>query len=235
MSLNFNQIVSTIHRNVKTSTASYPLADMVVDINLAFDCILPIIFKACGKWQFDDTNHTDYPIITTSLVSGQRDYTFVEDQQGNLILDVYKVMVKDANGYFVEIFPVDQQSDEDMESFYDGRNVTGIPTRYDKTANGFFLDCIPSYNSTNGLKVFINREASYFTVSDSTKKPGIAGLFHEYFALRPSFQYAYRNNLASATKLEQQVDKMEEKIKSYYSGRAKDEPNIMRVEQISSV
>jgi hypothetical protein len=86
-----------------------------------------------------------------------------------------------------------------------------------------FLDPIPNYTKEGGLKVLINREASYFTTSDTTKKPGFAGIFHQYLALRPSYFYCVRNKmkeLANAYKAE--MVEMEEKIASFYSKREKD-------------
>lgn len=235
MSLNFTQIKSLIDRNCKSDDTSYPVADKTADINLAWDRAISLIFKSSGTWQFDDSNHTDYPIIMTNLVAGQRDYSFTTDEQGNLILDIYKVMVKNADGYFEEIYPVDQQSDSDTGSFYDGRDAQGRPYRYDKTANGIFLDPIPNENVTNGLKIFINREASYFTTADTTKKPGFAGLFHEYLALRPSFQYAYRNGLSNTNALQNEMDKMESDLKKYYRDRTKDERLIITSQTVSSI
>jgi hypothetical protein len=211
------------------------LKEWTSDVNMVFDKIWALIFKTAGKWQFDDSNHTDYPIITTSLIQNQRDYTFVEDEQGNLILDIYKVMVKDETGTFHEIYPVDQQSDEDMQSFYSGLNETGTPSRYDKTGNGIFLDCIPAYSSAGGLKVFINREGSYFTTSDTTKKPGVAGLFHEYFVLVPSYDYACTNQLANKKDLKNEILEMEANIKKHYRDRSRDEVPTITSEYINSI
>jgi lipopolysaccharide export LptBFGC system permease protein LptF len=235
MSLNFTQIKNSIDRKVKSNNISYPVEEKTEDINESLDFIYATIFEVGGKWQFDDTNHSDYPIISTSLVSGQRDYTFTSDQQGNLILDIYKVMVKDENGTFIEIYPVDQQSDEYTQGFWNGLNQTGIPTRYDKTANGIFLDAIPSYDSINGLKVFINREGSYFQTSDTTKKPGFAGLFHEYLALRPAYKYAQANSLKNEKSLLSDLLTVEGKIKKYYRDRTKDEVVILTTEKVNSI
>lgn len=212
------------------------LAQFTGDINLAIDEILGFMFPLGGKWQLDDSNHTDYPFIETDLISGQRDYTFTTDGSGNVVLDIYKVMVKDTNGIYQEIEGQDQQSDGES-SFYDGQNATGTPTRYDKTGNGIFLDFIPNYSwrtaeeGEKGLKVFINREASYFTTADTTKKLGFAHLFHEYLALRPSYQYAYRNSLPTLKTLDYELQKMTKAIKDYYGGREKDvitrmKPNV---------
>lgn len=222
MSLTFSNIVSTINSNVQATDTSYPLAQKVIDINSALDKVFSLIFRSDGRWQFDDNNQTDYPIITTNLVSGQRDYSFVTDESGNLILDIYKVMIKNgATGDYVELTPVDQQGETPI-TMVDGNDSTGVPTCYDKTGNGIFLDLIPNYNSTDGLKVFINREGSYFTVSDTTKKPGFAGLFHEYLALRPSYQFAYRKGLQNVTAIQNEMLRMEQEITKYYGNREKD-------------
>lgn len=229
MSMTFSQIVAEIDRNCKSNSVSYPLADKVADINSALGDAFAIAFSAGGTWQFDDSNHTDYPIITTALVSSQRDYAFTTDEQGNLILDIYKVMARiSSTGQYQEIYPVDVQSDPTTESFYDGQNLTGIPYRYDKTANGIFLDPIPNYNSADGLKVYINREGSFFTISDTTKKPGIDPLCHEYLALKPSYKYARNNGLASVARLEKDMMLMEKRITERYAKRERDVVNVLR-------
>jgi len=233
MSLNYTNIVSKIRRNTgNTTTDDYSASDITIDINLALDEVLAIIFKADGRWQFDDSNHTNYPIITTDLVSGQRDYSFTIDKGGNLVLDIYKVMIKNSSGVFVELDAVDQQARNseynDIKTMVDGQDTTGTPTKYDKSANGIFLDLIPNYNSTGGLKVWINREASYFTTSDTTKKPGFAGIFHEYIPLRVSYEYAYINGLNNATNLYNEMMRIRKEIEDYYGRRSKDEVSIMR-------
>lgn len=197
------------------------LAQFTGDVNTALDKVLSMIFAVGGTWQFDDSNHTDYPIITTNIVSGQRDYTFTTDQTGNLILEVYKVLVADDSGDYREILPVDQQSDAPV-NYTDGNNTTGLPITYDKTGNGIFLDPIPNYSETNGLKVFINREASYFATTDTTKKPGIAGLFHEYLVLHPSYHYCLNNRIETTRDLKVELLEMEEAIMDFYKLREKD-------------
>jgi len=184
------------------------LKRLTVDVNLALDDFLNLAFKADGRWQFDDSNHTDYPIITTNIVANQRDYNFTSDEGGNLILEVLKV---------------------DTGTFYDGQNGTGTPVRYDKLANGIFLDPIPSYNYTNGLKIYINREASYFVYTDTTKKPGIPGIFHRYLALKPALDFARRNISGNYQALQAEILRMEADIKTYFSLRGKDQRNRMTV------
>ena len=156
---------------------------------------------------------------------------FVTDASGNLILDIYKVLVADNSGVYRTIQPYNVQSQDTRPTFTDGANTGGVPTFYDKTANGIFLDFVPNYNYANGLMVYINREGSYFTASDTTKKPGFAGLFHKYLAIEPAYQFASRNGLPIAggklrngarTGLLGDVYDMEQAIRDYYGQRERD-------------
>ncbi len=217
----------------RISGSTKNLKDFAVAANLAFDRFWSIAIPASGTWQLDDSNHTDYPIITTNIVSGQRDYSFTVDGSNNLILEIYKVLVADSNGVFSEIDPVDVQSTHDeTASFTDGQNGTGVPYRYDKTANAIFLDPIPNYNYANGLKVYINREPSYFTYTDTTKKPGVPGIFQRYFSIRPAMDYARRNDSVKYKTLQLEVAQMEEAIKQHYSKRSRDEKSRITTKKI---
>ena len=206
------------------------LKDLTADVNIAFDDYVSIAIRSSGTWQFDDSNQTDFPIITTNLVSGQRSYLFTTDEQSNLILDIYRVLVADSSGRFSEVDAVDAQTGPDA-GFWDGQDTGGTPVKYDKTANGIFLDPIPNYNYTNGLKVYINREASYFTYTDTTKKPGVPGLHHKYFYLRPAEEYARRKNLANYPQLREERMLLEREIETYFSERPRDEKRRLSVTQ----
>lgn len=227
--INKSGIVQRILKRTGANEISYPIEDITADVNLALDNVLAQIFSCGGTWQFDDISHTDYPIITTNLVAGQRDYSFVTDEQGNMILDIYKVLVKQPDGTYKEVTPVDVQTEKGMNTFFNGNETQGIPNRYDKTANAIFLDLVPSYSIEDGLKVYINREGSYFDKTDTTKKPGFSGLFHELLVLRPSFQYSVDKSLPQARGLQVQLENMEKALKSHYGKRERDaQPSRMR-------
>lgn len=212
-------------------------AQITNDVNLALDSALRIIFEVGGRWQFDDSNHTDYPIIVTNIVDGQRDYSFTTDGSSNLILDIYRVAILPSatSTLYEDITPVDVQSDSDPGGLVENNTTEGRPERYDKTANGIFLDPIPSYNATNGLKVWINREGSYFTTADTNKKPGIAGIFHEYLAIRPSYYFAMRNSLPNTALLREEMLRMERAITEYYANRERDVRHILRGKKINYI
>ncbi len=239
------------------------LAAMTSSVNLALDDFVALALKAEGTWQFDDSNHDsaegNYPIISTDLIAGQRDYSFISDQFGNLILDIYGVYIANPNKIFVKANPVDVETGKNnlqdnfnsnasgllfyggLSSFTDGQNSQGTPVRYDKLANGIFLDPIPNYNmrlaneGVAGLKVYVNREGSYFATTDTTKKPGVPGLFHRYFVLKAAMDYARQNNKANYSSISNAVLMYEGNeeagivgsIQSYFSKRSKDERSRM--------
>lgn len=210
------------------------LKELTADINLAYDDFLKLAFEASGTWQFDDSNQTDYPIITTNIVASQRDYAFTLDGSSNLILEIYKVAVLPSATatMYQEIEPIDAQSARNND-FVANNTTTGTPYQYDKTGNGIFLNPIPSYNATAGLKVYINREASYFTSSDTTKKPGVPGIFHRYFALRPAEDYLRRTSHANYSAVRAERMQMEQDIKAFFGRRERDVPKRLTMAPIN--
>lgn len=209
---------------------------LAADVNLALDDFWAIALPASGDWQLDDSNHTDYPIMTTNLVSGQRDYSWTVDGNSNLVLDIYRaVILPSATAtLYQDIYPTDAQS-APLGGLLENNTNTGTPFQYDKTANGIFLDPIPSYNATSGLKIYINREPSYFVSTDTTKKPGVPGLFHRYFAIKPAMEYSRRKGLTSYAGLANEVAQMEKAIKAYFGKRERDVRPIMRGKKIDYI
>lgn len=228
----YNGIIQRIEQEVygdnglaRISGNTQLLGMWTTSVNLALTDAIRIILESDGRWQFDDSNHTDYPIIYTNIVSGQRDYSFTSDENSNLILDIEKVAIlKGASEtVYEEIDPWDIQDDEYSPFVANDSNVTGTPTIYDKLANAVILDPIPNYNATNGLKIYISREGSFFATSDTTKKPGIDARFHEYLVLRPALNYAMTNNLSNLGVLRERVTLLEDQMREVYSKRSKDE------------
>ena len=210
----------------------------------AWDRYLHLAFKASGTWQYDDSNHPKFPIIYATLTSGQQDYTFTTDQQGNLVIDIHRVAILSSatETKYEEIYPIDEQSNESSYLLSEDTD-TGVPYRYDKTANGIMLDQTPSYTVAKGLKVYINRESSYFVSTDTTKKPGCPGIHHDYFYLRPAMEHARRNNLPNYATLRDEVISYEgdEKnrivgsIERDFSRRERDKKYIITPQPVSFI
>jgi len=227
MSLTLTQIRNKIRRITGTDTNSYPEADLIVDCNLALDEAFSTIFKISKSgWQFDDGGHGNEPSLETNLVSGDREYDFSADAGGNLILDVYRVMVSDSSGLFSVIEPVSQRTDPegDVRGFIDGQNLTGTPIKYDKYGTTISLDPIPNYNYVKGLKLFINREASYFVEDGTSAVAGMDGLCHDFIFLKPSYEWSRDHNLQITDRLYRDLEMAKIKIKERYGNREIDRP-----------
>lgn len=210
---------------------AYPKATKVRDLNIALDKFMFLAISASGRWHIDDTNQTDYAIITTNIVSDRQDYPFTIDGStpANQILDIYRVEIADADGVFHEISPIDIATIDQALSEY--KSDGGVPTEYDKVGNSIFLYATPNYNYTNGLRLYIARTSSYFLTTDTTKEAGIPNLFHPYLAYEAGYNYCADNSLAQAggrtksgayTGLAQKVNEYEGMIKQYYSERPRD-------------
>lgn len=212
-------------------------------VNLALDRYFAIAVQASGTWELDDSNHTDYAEIYTTLAQGQRDYPILADEHGNAILDIYKVLALPSatSTIYQEVYPVDEDLSQNI-SLVSEQNVQGQPIKYAKRSNAIHLDSIPSYTVARGLKILVNRESSYFTYTDTTKKPGYP--YHqEYFFLKPAYEEARINGKSNLPQLEKEILKLEGDpltgrvglIAKAYGNRSKDEVQRLIAEEINSI
>jgi len=208
----------------------------------ALDNYLLIWAKNAGTWQGDDMNFTDFQIVTTNIVSGQRNYAFTNDGNSNRIIDVSKVLILTSatQTQYLEISPVDEL-DTSMSDIL-VNTLTGTPSQYGKLSNAIFLDTIPSYSATSGIKMVVNREGSYPTSSDTTKILGVP-VYHEYFYLKPAYEYARIKGLANLRELEKAVIDYEGserlgitgKIADFFSSRERDIRKVLKNKKITYI
>lgn len=200
------------------------LATFTRYINEALNTVVNLIMTADGRWQFDDTNNTDFPIATTNLVttlgSEQQDYAF-----DITMLRILRIEVLDNTGAWRKMSPLDQ-SDVYDTSLTDLLKTPGLPVYYDKQGNSIFLYPKPlatSVTSTAGLKVWFQRPPSYFTTADTTKVPGFNSMYHRLVALIASRDYAMFKQLSVAPALSEKVAQDEDSLVENYTLRNKDE------------
>lgn len=217
-----NGIVQMLEDLTETqNVSSYSTAIKTRDINLAFDDYQNLVKRTAGSWQADDTNHTKYPNMTFALTSGQKDYTFTEDEQGNQIQDIYRVEAKMADGSWKVLKYVNEMDYTRAISSIDSE--TGEPNEYYLTANGVFLVTAPNYTQADGIRMFFTRSPDYFLDSDTTKTPGIPNGHHRYLALKPAFWYWLPKDSTRATLFQNEIFKIEKEIMEEYSERPRNE------------
>ena len=60
-------------------TTSLTAANLLIFVNNALESLIGKIINADGVWQYDDTNYSDLPIGTGTLVNGQESYSFADE------------------------------------------------------------------------------------------------------------------------------------------------------------
>ena len=189
-------IVQDIYFDTSSNTNSYPIADIVRNANKALDRAVSLILGADGKWQFDGTNKTDLPIGTTSLVSGQQDYSFDEEY-----LVIKDIECSDSLGNWKKLIPIDNY-DLDI-ALSDFQTDDNIPVYYDKMGESILLYPSPNYSidpdetPAGGLRAYFQRKMDYFTATDTIKEPGFAAHLHPYVGLFCSYVFAKAKGLAN--------------------------------------
>ncbi len=213
-------------------TTSYTAADLLRRVNSALETLIGKIINADGTWQYDDTNYTDLPVGTGTLVSGQSSYSFSSEY-----LDILEVMILTTGGTYERITPFDP---DEMDISFDewvnsstGTPPDGFPRYYDKVGDSFRLDRSPTATYctlTAGLKVRFKRTASIFTsaeVTTGTKVPGIASPYHQLIAYIAAIPYCMSYKKDRVALYEKKVDEMTKDMIKFYSKREKDKRNIM--------
>lgn len=230
MSLQFNDttdelgIVQEMDTICNSNSTNHPLKVKARRVNAALDSYIALALRYDNFSQFDDKNFSDLPISTFDLFSGQRSYKITDDENGNEIIKVHKVFVKNSTtGDFIELDYVDESDKSSTEMLLDNTSqTTGIPKKYNWFANSIFFDPIPSYSSDEGVKIIYQRTSSYFTSTDTTKEPGIPGVHHLYIARKASLPYLVENGRSNKNDIAELIRQDEEDIKEYFINRSKD-------------
>lgn len=160
-------------------------------INAAFDLITPLLLSASTALKFDDLNHSDFPVGTTNLVSGQADYTFSEDDNSLDILRIIavKILTSSSATQYTDLEIIDGSDAKALDAISPNSLDTGVPSSAYIKGNSVFLNPKPNFSATNGIKIFFEREVSYFASTDTTKEPGIPKPYHELLALHPAHEW----------------------------------------------
>lgn len=198
------------------------LYDFTARINRAYDKLATIIMSVDGRWQFDDTNYTDFPVGSTALVANQQDYTLDVE-----FLDIVKVLVLDQSGNKILLESLDI-NDPVGKMYLTSATSSSIPRFYDKTGGTIMLYPAASYAKAAGLIVHYRRKASYFAYTDTTKAVGVPAIFHRYLSLEASLDYAISKQMNGKNDLAERMKEMTASIEEWYSKRSKDEQKFIR-------
>jgi hypothetical protein len=228
--------ITDIHNKIyfltKTNSTSLPAATALMLINNAYDRVVSLIMQTDGRWEWDDTNQTDFPIATTAIVATQQDYTLAATH-----LSILRVELKNTDGKWIVLKPIDQSQlpDVNLDQYF---GESGIPVYYDKLGASVLLYPTPNFSQAASLKINFQRPASLFTsgeVTTGTKQPGFNSLFHDLIPLWASYDYAIANGLKNANQIMLEIQRKEHALKEDYAFRSQDERNVMTSKKINYI
>lgn len=230
-------LVETLARYTGTqtsTTSSYTLAQKTLDINNAYVHFLRIAMRASGKQQVDDTNNSTLPLLLSDITSGTANYPFKVDEASptNQILELQKLRIKDSNGKWTDYLTQIDKNTHDVSQYQD---ITGTPECYDLIGNNVVFYPTPNYSTADAIEFTVTRTPIYFLTSDTTKKPGIPDMFHEYLVLRPAYFFCVSKGLAQAKAYGEAMMMMERDIKDYYSKRNITYTDVITTEEVNSI
>ena len=211
-----------------TATSPYPIADKVRNVNRRFDEITSLLLESDGKWKWDDTNNASQPATTINLVDG----TTASAIPDTTYLTINRVEVKNSNGDYQLLLPIHEK--DIQEGLTEFMETAGMPLYYEKV--GGFLNLYPKPSAsyvtlTAGLKVYYQRSPSYFVAADTTKVPGFAAPFHRLLSIGAAIDYAIVHQPAKVVKLQEEYDKLQNRLVTFYSNRSGDEKVSFRLKQ----
>jgi hypothetical protein len=177
-------IVQDIDFLANSDPTTYLIADKVRNCNNWIDTCVEVIMSADGRWQWDDPNQTDLPRATTTLYSGQTQYNFDASW-----LDVQRVEVKDTNGNWMVLTPIDQ-SDIKGQGIGSYDTTAGVPSKFDVDGENIFLYPAANYTLVAGMKIFFQRKPVYLTVSSTTTIPAFVSTYNRIISMGAASDWA---------------------------------------------
>ena len=220
-------------------TNSYTAATLLRRINEAYERVIGWILEADGLWQWDDTNYSDLPVGTQTLVNSQGVYSF-----NDKFLEIEEVQVKNVDGDWVIIRPIDQKEFSDYSPLSQAFETDGMPAYYDKVTDDT-IELFPapdngvSVTLASGLKIKYRRTASIFvettpgTPDDADKVPGFISSAHYVLAYMAAIPYCMKYKKDRVALYEKRVAEYREAIEKHYTRREQDKRKIMTMSPIT--
>lgn len=191
--------VQEIYDITQSDINNYPLKSLTRRVNAALDRFFTLAFQADGKWVWDDPSRDTTPIQSINLVSGTQSYnlgTFTAE-----IINILRVEALDSSSNKILLRRLDRKNVGGALTDY--KSTAGTPNEYDLVGEYIFLYPKPSYNSTNGLTIYLDRNKTAFVSTDTTKVLPVPSIFVQYICRLASlpylieFQKAQRNDIAA--------------------------------------
>lgn len=218
--INGTGILQQVRQLCRVDASQWPTSKVVASCNNYLDTVIGYGISKDRRFQIDDSNHSKLPIGVTDLAANQSDYSFLTDEQGNRILTLTRIDIKDSNGNWTKLNELDEN--EETRAL-DSVVIAGVPDSYYKIADNIIrLNKLPLADLAGGLKFYFQRSPSYFAATDTTKEPGVASTLHRGFVIASAYDCALSLGLQNLQPLSVEMQREEQKMKLYFSDRNMD-------------
>jgi hypothetical protein len=211
--MNLQNLKADVNFLCGSTSATYPDADKVRNMNVAYQDVARLIWESDGAWSFDDNNNTDYPIAYRTIANASGTYLIPTNAQR-----IESVEIKDANGQWLRLKPLDYVDLPVAPSEY--LTGTGTPIYYHLEGTQIELKPTPGtgyVTMTSGMAVRLNREVTELAVTATTTTPGFATAFHRILSLAASIDFIQDNQQRQF--LAAQKARLEQGLVRFYSKR----------------
>ncbi len=208
-----------------SDTSAYTASNLLIDINIWYEKVVSMIFESQDDTDFDDSRNTNYPIVTTSMVAGQRDYSIPVSEN---VLKIKRVDITyDGVNYFrakpfdngAVFWGMGNATNEDA-------NMIKAAPLYDIQYNSLFIYPLATAADVSAgatIRVEWERDIVVFTTgdyttdpNDSTVIPGIDVHFHPMIAYGAAYEFANANNLPQLGNIKQDLQDWENRLRTAY-------------------
>lgn len=201
-------------------------------INQAYKKVSVALLRVDKTWKWDDTNYTDFPIGSITLVNSQRDYALpaaVSGGNASTLWRINKVSIL-VGGFYRQIDLAEPDAYEDT--------TTGIPTTYKLIGNSIRLSPLPistAVTLASGLQIEFQRSIIEFTTSSTTVQPGFIDAYHDLLAYDASSSYLMPINTQLAINYSTIFDTRLKLLQKDYANKNDDAQDIISPVTVSSI
>lgn len=215
--MTLGNISSLITFLTNASTAVFTDAQRLISINRHLNNVHTLILRSQDEWDYDDSNNTDFPILTADTVAGQAPYTL---PTGTLKVKRLEVSYDGTN--FNKAFPIDINE----RNLPTATNAIGdfsfSEPYYDLQSNVLWLYPTPTAVVVDGLKIWIDRGPVEFTsgeLTTGTMEPGFDSLFHDVLAYGAALDFCIARNLSQTETIKREFEEKKQRLQNHYGNK----------------
>lgn len=177
--MNVLQLKQDVYFLVGATSATYLNADLIRNMNVAYQNVATLIWQSADGWQYNDG------VIKSTLTHSTQDYTIPTTSQL-----INRIEIKDNNGTWRKLQPIDiHDVSIAMPEF---EKTPSLPIYYDlhgTTVSFYPAPSSASVTLSSGMALYVNKDVTEFGVSATTTIPAFASSFHRILSYAAAIDF----------------------------------------------